>query len=750
MFTLKSWKWYLDPSVDWRVRHFVLSRKWKRIWYFEDIIVENCPLPRPIRPAEDDNNADVYLRPMIKLNRFDEDVPFLQLILKLDLSQFVKYWDKEILHHKDFIIDILREQEYAKPVLNWDMPVYIERDQSLGEWMYQRESNSGQILEFTEDSILPLGDSEIYLDMAARRFLTRAQLPTRNLCRIEFHGGCVIGETPLPNVLLSLPTAAISADELPVDYNQCHKICQNGNRCKRKIDFSKEDRYCGRHKKKQKTSIPSPSFNWPYSLATLLVTLPESVDDWGQKIQENGSSVVCLKTNGDCQRKTYDELLRARFVILSVSLIPQEDINYSQSSQKLMDNIVYPRAKFGSQTIGEIISITHWHRLIIHQFPDFKESSLHWINRHLWNKHPRKWAFTDVPVFNLKQLIRFLSNRNMSPCNQELRNYVNQNLFYWHTFVSRIRTDTIKLKMTDEERLLYAQAISQGQPAKYLRQICSLPNMNYAHQLNIISTDKFNRDIIQPKLKNILTLRQDMDVLEQNDDRLLALQQKHQKLLSESTFLESVDQRMDTEICCICLENIEKENTGLTSCGHIYCYSPCLMKLVANLRECAHCKYKLNDQNIFLVRNPKNPQENDTADNDKEFTRKYGTKMAWLLKLTDHKKTIIVIPSDPAYQAGISRIMKLENRSNLLSWPKKRRGQSNVVKQFINKPNTILLLNHRERLYRLREIKANAVVFLTPTIEAFGYWIDMAILKNLAPTVKTVTHLQTKGTVEDV
>jgi hypothetical protein len=203
------------------------------------------------------------------------------------------------------------------------------------------------------------------------------------------------------------------------------------------------------------------------------------------------------------------------------------------------------------------------------------------------------------------------------------------------------------------------------------------------------------------------------------------------------------------QTCCICLELIEPNNIGLAQCGHVYCYAPCLMKLALTMKKCAHCKQRLDSDSIYFLR-----QQQQQHDDSDELRMRYGTKLGWLLRRIRNEKSILVLPPELAetLRQGICRVMKQENLETPLVWPKTRQQQSRVVNQFNNDNNNNynhVFLDHRERLYRLRDLQATHLVFLSPTQHPFARWIDAGILKNLGPTVKVVTYLQLKGTVEE-
>ena len=772
---LKSWKWYLDPSVDWQLQRFVLSHNWKRIWYLDELVVQNSPLPKPF-PVNDDR-ADIYLIPMIHLKRYTEAVPFLQLTLELDLSTFERYVknhaddnNNTTLPHRDLIIDLLREREYNKTASTWKSFRFepIERPSSVQDWMTEREK-SCSTLRFCENAVIPLGNSDIFLDMAARRFLTKYDV-VGSLCQISFSGGCVIGQQVSTETLLTLPKAILPESELPAHYNVCESICRNGNRCKRKIDFSKDERLCGRHRKKQKTADTDDDvtfFNWPYSTATLVITLPECVDDWRLRL-ENEVSIVCLKTKTDCQTKTYDELLRTRFVVVSYTLFPEFAPDSSKPTS-IINQILHPRKKLKMTHLDYIWGLTHWHRIIVDRLVNLTKLTV----PKEWNTNRHKWVFMETPPCNdMNAVLTFLSNRSFCPCTDELKTFVQNQLLYWNPYTeSQQKTMTFRLKMTEEERLLYAQAIGQGQPNHYLRQLCTLPDMNYAKQLNITTVEKFTRNIIRPRQQLYRQLSMEMGQIDDNTE----LESKQRQLLSQSLFLESVIHKLSSmskglhnkeeqqpQTCCICLESIRDDNMGITTCGHLYCYSPCLMKLVNMTSKCAHCKERIDNDSIYLIRieNEKEEEQQLSASitrTEDEFLRnaiqQYGTKMGWLLHLIRDKKAIVIhidSSTTTSYRSGIERIFKASNRPVPISWPIKQRTQSRVINQFNATKESVLLLDHTKRLYRLRELQTDIVVFLTPTNHQYQSWIDGSILNNIQKShVKIITYLSIKDTVED-
>lgn len=84
------------------------------------------------------------------------------------------------------------------------------------------------------------------------------------------------------------------------------------------------------------------------------------------------------------------------------------------------------------------------------------------------------------------------------------------------------------------------------------------------------------------------------------------------------------DDEDEGETCGICLGTVDKDDAGITSCGHIGCFN-CITVWVAQNHRCMNCGTALNKSGVSKI----------IKANSKviDYVKQYGTKMAYLLKL---------------------------------------------------------------------------------------------------------------------
>jgi SNF2 family DNA or RNA helicase len=93
--------------------------------------------------------------------------------------------------------------------------------------------------------------------------------------------------------------------------------------------------------------------------------------------------------------------------------------------------------------------------------------------------------------------------------------------------------------------------------------------------------------------------------------------------------LKSIETNNVLDKCAICLSYIEKDNLGITNCGHIYCYS-CLQEMFVATNKCPYCKNVLTPGSYFKLVGNHTKKKVDTSFNT--LLNKVGTKLANLIQ----------------------------------------------------------------------------------------------------------------------
>ena len=155
-------------------------------------------------------------------------------------------------------------------------------------------------------------------------------------------------------------------------------------------------------------------------------------------------------------------------------------------------------------------------------------------------------------------------------------------------------------------------------------------------------------------------------------------------------------------ICSICLNNIEKDNLGITECGHIFCYS-CIDKSIKVDSKCPECRKDTCEKDIYLYR------EYETSLIDYSIFNDLGSKFIYLFRMIDNLKNVIIFSN---YDENLIFINNFLKKFNIDSYLLNNKININYLN---NTNNNILLVNYSldiKKLYLLK--KKYNLIFLTP------------------------------------
>lgn len=93
------------------------------------------------------------------------------------------------------------------------------------------------------------------------------------------------------------------------------------------------------------------------------------------------------------------------------------------------------------------------------------------------------------------------------------------------------------------------------------------------------------------------------------------------------------------ESCAICLDIIPDVNTGVTKCGHIFCYE-CIKACVTRYHNCPYCKTSLTSNEYYKLSYERNLKNSPLTKEKIDLINEYGTKLAnlilYLKNITHH------------------------------------------------------------------------------------------------------------------
>lgn len=184
--------------------------------------------------------------------------------------------------------------------------------------------------------------------------------------------------------------------------------------------------------------------------------------------------------------------------------------------------------------------------------------------------------------------------------------------------------------------------------------------------------------------------------------------------------------RIKTDNCCICLNKITKNNYGITSCKHTFCFS-CIYKYTSNSNKCPICRKCNNTNTIYKV-----------IDNSVKMDG-IPSKVNYILKLIKKNKNIILCSK---FEESVN---SLENFFNDLQIKYK------TVKE-IDIDETSIVLTTYKNLFNLKKISQKNIILIEPLLNNNQDYYNKSLLLNKFKTVNTkinVEYLVSKNTYED-
>ena len=197
--------------------------------------------------------------------------------------------------------------------------------------------------------------------------------------------------------------------------------------------------------------------------------------------------------------------------------------------------------------------------------------------------------------------------------------------------------------------------------------------------------------------------------------------------------------------CLICLNNIEKDNIGITDCGHIFCYN-CIYKSLKFNNSCPKCRTKITYDKLFYI----SENKNINIVKQKEIFNELGSKLSFLINYIKNKKHVILFSNFEDYITIISELLIQLNLDILVLKNKK-----DLLKLNINTNSGIILTTYNFS-YNIKKEHINKnyfVIFLEPYYNINSndkYIIIMHRIKNIfSPKKKLIlNNLIMKNTIE--
>lgn len=247
-----------------------------------------------------------------------------------------------------------------------------------------------------------------------------------------------------------------------------------------------------------------------------------------------------------------------------------------------------------------------------------------------------------------------------------------------------------------------------------------LDKMNKRDENLQIKLDRVNKKLKEvlnneEKEKQTLIKEELTQKIKTNKDVIQSLQSKYNIF---NTLSQKIKQEKN---CPVCFEDIEKDITAVTLCGHIYC-KDCIDTIIDKFNsKCAICRQHINKQEVELIDHNKKEVDNQDlireAENE-ENINKWGTKMGTLVKYIGQvlnenniNRMIIFSQHEKMLKLLESVLLELEIQYVLL------KGQVHVLNSKINKFKKdknirIVLLSSDNSASGLNLTQANHIVLL--------------------------------------
>ena len=185
----------------------------------------------------------------------------------------------------------------------------------------------------------------------------------------------------------------------------------------------------------------------------------------------------------------------------------------------------------------------------------------------------------------------------------------------------------------------------------------------------------------------------------------------HEKTIAYyKVFLEllSDKEKVLEQDCPICLDSIKEDDIGVTTCGHIYCYS-CISTIIkASVPKCPSCKHALSIQNIYLI-----------SENRSKDVENFGTKLGYIIgyiRNTPNKYRIIFSQWNNLLKE-VGKILTSNGINNL--YCKGNVYQKDTVLKLFNGDNEyneykIIMLSSMSNVSGLNLSNVEEIIFLDP------------------------------------
>lgn len=561
-----------------------------------------------------------------------------------------------------------------------------------------------------------------------------------------------------------------SSNENEKKYCKTH-YTKNNNDITQKIDFKlRKDLW-------NKIFISSNNkYRFINTNATLIISPNHLCEQWKQEIENtltNKPNVCLITTTIQHKKYRFLDIINADFVIVSYNLLCNNFHKQLYNNYRILDNNIQILNSYDENIINTNIPpipIFNWYRIIIDEFHEIYQSD-YILSKIIFElKSTYRWILSGTPFANGEEsyfnMIKFLGNGiNNYKDNANIQNYVANKLFRRNEKQS-VKHEFILPPINEINYWLTLSRVEQGMYDKYLNIHKNITNDIYLRQLCChpnISAD--TREILD-NCKSLDEIKDAMvnDSIKQIDEIIRKINTKEKRLITINNLITNPNLSKDekTELIIekrtisrilnslknnltahksgiryfqtiiptieqdelgddpISLDPINKNNIGLTKCGHLYDYNT-LKELVQTFAKCAICNAPLSPDTIYKIQESQILEEknNNINKNIQKLINTHGTKMAHLI--TDLNEMIektdehaIIFSQWDNLLTKIEITLKNNNINTAIC-----RGnvymKNNAIKKFNNNTNhRIILLSSENAASGINLTKASRVYILDP------------------------------------
>lgn len=212
----------------------------------------------------------------------------------------------------------------------------------------------------------------------------------------------------------------------------------------------------------------------------------------------------------------------------------------------------------------------------------------------------------------------------------------------------------------------------------------------------------------------------------------------------------------NSEQCGICMGSIKGHDSGLTKCGHLFCYN-CVKPFIEKQLKCPMCQKPVKSDEIYMITQPAPEEKIDKDFQDKQtLISKVGTKLAnliFFLKKND-KHSIIFSQWDDLLKK-VGEVLDDYGIKNVFCkgniWQRDK-----AIREFnSDKDIKVIMLSSESAASGTNLTKAEMVILLDPVYGTYEYrrnteWQAIGRAYRMGQSKQvTVVRFVVKGTVEE-